>query len=158
MSEQPDWTKTVAAYEVPLPTPIDKIRFIQILTEEAERQGFHVDAATADELEVQSEISAITFNATVWRGEDDEEPMVSALDFKNRIGRVWLSFPLGQDPDRSFRFRQRLISKVEQAWPKTSRLPVMPNGSLPLTEDLVRTSDGYRVKPSAAGKYQSHFR
>ena len=68
VAEQPKWAETVAAYEVPLPTAADKVRFIELLTQAAEAEGFHVDAATPHELAVQSEVSPITFNASVWRG------------------------------------------------------------------------------------------
>src|SRR3546814_2515607 len=55
--EQPKSAKTVAAYEVPLPTASDKSRFLALLTEKAEAFGFHVDAATDDELKIMSERS-----------------------------------------------------------------------------------------------------
>lgn len=151
--EQPEWAKTVAAYEVPIPTAADKARFLRILRKEAEAEGFHVDAATPYELQVQSEVSPITFNAAVWRGEDDEEPIASAMDFRDRIGRVWISFSLGQDPDRSTRFRDKLVPKLAMAWPNTASLPIMPSGAIPLTDDLIRTPSGYVVRASAASKY-----
>lgn len=157
-AEQPKWGKTVAAYEVPLPTAQDKVRFIALLTKEAERAGFHVDAATPDDLAAQSQVSRITLNVTVWRGEDDEESIASAMDFEDRIGRVWLSFSLGQSPQRSARFRDALLPKIKRVWPETASLPIMPNGAIPLTDDLVRTRSGYVVKSSAAVKYQGEDR
>ncbi|WP_129586410.1 hypothetical protein [Sphingomonas montana] len=153
VAEQPKWAETVAAYEVPLPTDADKARFIQLLREEGKARGFHVDAATRDDLLIQSEVSPMTFNASVWRG-DDEESMASAMDFKDRIGRVWIGFSLGQDPVRSARFREKLVPKIKKLWPATASLPIMPSGAIPLTEDLVRTAAGYSVKPSAAAKYK----
>ena len=153
VAEQPKWAETVAAYEVPLPTAADKARFTELLTQEAEVEGFHVDAATPHELAVQSEVSHITFNASVWRGEDDDESMASAMDFEDRIGRVWISFPLGQDPERSTRFRDTLVAKIKKEWPDTASLPIMPSGAIPLTRDLVRTPSGYIVNQSAASKY-----
>jgi hypothetical protein len=150
---QPTSLKTVAAYEINLPTDADKARFLRILRKVAEEDGYHVDAASAPELAAMSDVSPITFNASVWRGED-EESMASAMDFQDRIGRVWLSFPKGENPDRSTRFRGKLIKQVQLAWPDATRLPVMPNGGLPLTGDLVRTSSGYAVKASERAKYE----
>ena len=147
--EQPKSAKTVAAYEVPLPTPSDKRRF-----QKAEAAGFHVDAATDEELKATSEASRQTFNATVWRGKDDEEPIASAMDFEDRLGRVWVSFSLGEDPARSRHFREGLVPAIKDGWPETASLPIMPNGGIPLTKDLVRTPQGYIVKPSAAAKYE----
>ena len=86
-------------------------------------------------------------------GGDDEESMASAMDFEDRIGRVWISFPLGQDPNHSSRFREALVAKIKKEWPDTASLPIMPSGAIPLTRDLVRTSSGYIVNPSAAAKY-----
>ncbi len=151
--KQPEWAETVAAYEVPLPTAADKTRFLDLLREEAEAQGYHVDAATPHELAVQSEISPMTFSASVWRGEDDDESMVSAMDFQDRIGRVWIAFPRGQDSHRSTRFRESLVPKIKSVWRDTASLPIMPSGAIPLTADLVRTPSGYTVNPAAAAKY-----
>ena len=114
VAEQPKWAETIAAYEVPLPTDTDKARFIRLLREEGASQGFHVDAATRDELAIQSEVFPMTFNASVWRGEEDEELMASAMDFRDRIGRVWISFPLGQESARSARFREKLVPKIKE--------------------------------------------
>jgi len=155
-AKQPESAKTVAAYEVPLPSPTDKRRFIQLLTAKAEAAGFHVDSATDDQLKTMSEVSPITFNATVWRGKDDEEPIASAMDFQDHIGRVWISFPLGDDPALSARFRESVVPAIKAEWPATASLPIMPSGAIPLTEDLVRTPSGYVVKPSAAAKYRKH--
>ena len=153
--EQPKSLKTVAAYEVPLPTPADKQRFLKLLTAQAEASGFHIDAATDDELKAASEVSPQTFRAAVWRGKDDDESIASAMDFEDRLGRVWLSFSLGEDPQRSARFRERLVPEVKRLWPETTSLPIMPNGGIPLTEDLVRTPSGHAVKQSEAAKYRN---
>ena len=120
---------------------------------EAKAHGYHVDAASEAELRNMSKVSPITFNASVWRG-NDEESMASAMDFADRIGRVWIAFPRGEDAERSTRFREALMPKIKQRWPDTASLPIMPTGAIPLTEDLLRTPSGYVVKPSAAAKYE----
>ena len=152
--EQPKSAKTVAAYEVTLPTASDKRRFLALLTQKAEAAGFHVDAATDDQLKATSEVSPQTFNATVWRGSDDEEPIASAMDFQDHLGRVWISFSLGEDPARSRQFREELIPAIKDTWPDMASLPIMPNGAIPLADDLVRAPRGYIVKPTAAAKYE----
>ncbi len=45
-SEQLKSTKTIAAYEVPLPTASDKQRFAALLSEKAKAFGFRGDSAT----------------------------------------------------------------------------------------------------------------
>lgn len=157
VADQPESLRTVAAYEVPLPTVGDKANFLALLRVEAQTQGFHVDASTPVEMEALSEVSPITFNAAVWRG-DDEEVIASAMDFQDHLGRVWITFPMGEDPSRSARFTRSLISKIKRVWPETASLPIMPNGGIPLTEDLVRTPSGYAVKPAAAWKYEDEPR
>ena len=111
-AEQPKSAETVAAYEVPLPSAPDKRRFLSLLRKQAEAAGFHVDAATDEELKITSEVSRQTFNATVWRGRDDDEPIASAMDFEDRLGRVWISFSRGEDVARSTRFREALVPAI----------------------------------------------
>ena len=103
--EQPDSMKTTAAFEVSLHNADDRQRLLALLNEVSEANGYHVDAATPSELEWSSQVSPITFNAAVWRG-NDEELMASAMDFQDRIGRVWISFPKGEAPLRSLRFKR----------------------------------------------------
>ena len=158
VAEQPNSLMTVAAYEVPLPTPLDKRRFIALLTQKAQPFGFHVDAATDEQLELLSAVSPQTFNAAVWRGKNDEDPIASAMDFRDRLGRVWITFTLGEDPTSARQFREALIPVIQEEWPDTASLPIMPNGGIPLTEDLMRTSNGYIVKPTAAAKYANNRR
>lgn len=137
-TKQPEWTKTVAAYEVPLPSAEDKSQFLGLLRMQAAANGYHVDAATQDELRTLSDVSPITFNAAVWRGKDDNEAIASAMDFKDHIGRIWLTFSRGQDPKQALQFRKGLMHLVEREWPRTTPLPIMPNGSIPLDNDLNR--------------------
>ena len=59
--EQPKSARTVAAYEVPLPTASDKRRFLALLTDKAEAAGFHVDSATDEQLKWTSEVFKQTF-------------------------------------------------------------------------------------------------
>ena len=155
--EQPKSARTVAAYEVPLPTDADKVRFLELLSTVAKANGYHVDAVSPSELKAMSEVSPITFNAAVWRG-NDEEAIVSAMDFQDHIGRVWIGFSLGESPSRSALFREALVSRIKEAWPGTMSLPIMPSGAIPLTDDLIRTPDGYAVKPSEASKYSAKSR
>jgi hypothetical protein len=150
---QPDSIRTVAAFEVPLPTLKDKADFLALLTRAAEVEGYHVDAASLGELRQLSQVSPITFNATVWRG-NDEEVVASAMDFQTHLGRIWLSFSKGNDQKRFERFRRLLMPQIRARWPAVVSLPIMPTGAIPLDDDLVRTPSGYRVKPAAAAKYQ----
>ena len=121
---------------------------------QARAGSFHVDAASQSELKRLSEVSPITFNASVWSGKEDEESIAAAMDFKDHLGRVWLTFPLGKRPAQTARFRDDLMPLIRKVWPNTKSLPIMPSGAIPLAEDLVTTPTGYVVKPSAAAKYR----
>ena len=153
VADQPESAQTVSAFEVPLPTQTDKSAFLALLRTAAEAQGYHVDAASEDELKAVSRVSPLTFNASIWRG-NDEENMASAMDGAEHIGRVWITFPKGENPQRSAEFRGSLIRKIRHRWPETASLPIMPSGAIPLVDDLVRTPSGYEVKTSEAQEYQ----
>ena len=151
-AEQPDSARTVAAFEVPLATSSDRQDFLEILREVVDARGYHVDAWSDEALRHISELTPITLNASVWRG-DDEESMASAMDFRDRLGRVWISFPKGEDSQRSTEFRNALIPRIQARWPDMASLPIMPNGAIPHPRDLRRTPSGYDVVPSEASKY-----
>ena len=144
---QPQSNKTVAAYEVTLRTQDDYRQFLSILDATANREGYHLDHRDGGGVE------PFTINASIWRG-DDEESMAHAMDFEDRIGRVWITFPLGENPTHSENFRRLLMAQIMDVWPSTATLPIMPNGAIPLTHDLVRTDEGYAVRESAASKYE----
>jgi hypothetical protein len=151
---RPDSIRTVAAFEVPLASAAEREAFLALLRRESEAHGFHVDAATAEELQSLSEVSPMTMNAAIWRGSNDDESVASAMDYRDHLGRIWITFDKGEDPPRFAKFRKDLMRKVVLRWPQTLSLPIMPTGAIPLASDLARTPSGYAVNPSAQGKYQ----
>ncbi|MGN6850538.1 MAG: hypothetical protein ACTHJK_13865 [Sphingomicrobium sp.] len=154
VAPQPKNGRTVAAYEVPVPTAADRNQLLGLLSEEARAEGFHVDADTDEENRQLSEVSPLTINATVWRGKNDDEPIASVMDGADHLGLAWLTFAKSDEPERTAQFRQRVMNRIIVRWPKTQTLPIMPTGAIPLPQDLVLTNDGYRVKRSAASKYE----
>ncbi len=154
VAPQPKSARTVAAYEVPLSTSSDRDALVALLRQDAEAEGFHVDAATAQELEQLSEVSPITINAAVWRGKDDDESVASVMDGADHLGLAWLGFSKGEEPERTARFKESVMRRIMLRWPKTQKLPIMPTGAIPLHDDLLLTKDGYRVRRAAASKYE----
>lgn len=153
---QPESARTVAAFEVPLPSETDRNEFLSGLAAAAKAEGMHVDAASTQELEREAKVSPefeMTMNATVWRGPNDNEAMASAMDHRDHLGRVWIAFFRGQDPTVAKRFRERAMRYITLRWPGTLSLPIMPTGAIPLSRDLIRTPNGYVVNPSEARKY-----
>jgi hypothetical protein len=153
---QPESMKTVAAYEIPLPSEADRELFLSVLRAAAAVDGMHVDAASKGDLAVEaksSPYSKMTMSAAVWRGSNDDEAVASAMDQFDHLGQVWLMFSRGEDPAMAARFRERAMREIMLHWPSTLSLPVMPTGAIPLHRDLIRTSTGYIVNPSEAHKY-----
>jgi hypothetical protein len=153
---QTESIKTVAAFEVPLPTEADRSEFLSVLRTAAAAEGMHVDAAGRQALEFGGKVSpvaAMTLNAAVWRGAKDEEVIASAMD-EGHLGQVWIMFSRGKDPALTSRFRENAMRKIILRWPGTLSLPIMPTGAIPLHGDLVRTPDGYVVNSSKAYRYQ----
>ena len=156
VATQPESIRTVAAFEVPLPSEADRDEFLSVLRAAAEREGMHVDAVRKEELERWAKVSPsfqMTMDAAVWRGSNDDEAVASALDQPDHLGQVWLMFSRGEDPAMATRFRERAMHDILLHWPATLALPIMPTGAIPSHRDLIRTPTGYRVNPAEAHKY-----
>lgn len=153
---QPESNKTVAAIEVPLFSAEDRTEFLAMLDSVASEQDLHIDSATEDEMAfVGKGISAAPkwMNATVWRGSDDGDAEVSMMDANSHPGRVWMMFSKGGQPELTKKFRDQAMRHIFRRWPKTKHIPIMPNGALPLRDDLIETRDGYKVNPAVESTY-----
>jgi len=153
VAPQRESARTVAAFEVPLPTLGERAEFLSLLRQAAESEGLHVDASTVEELEQRSEVSPVTIHAAVWRGANDEEPLASVMDMPGNLGRAWITFSKGEDSGLAKRFRERAMTQILARWPRTRSLPILPTGAIPLPEALRQTPEGYRVEPNAASGY-----
>jgi hypothetical protein len=154
---QPESARTVAAFEIPLPSEADRSQFLSVLRAAAEAEGMHVDAANRNELEKMAKTipgAEMTMNAAVWRGSNDDEVVASAVDQHDHLGQVWIMFSRGKDPTLTSRFRESAMREITLRWPGTLSLPIMPTGAIPLHRYLVRTPNGYMVNPSEAHKYR----
>jgi hypothetical protein len=159
VAPQPESTKTVAAFEVPLLSQVDRDQFLAILRNAAAKEGMHVDAASAEDLKQRSKVSQafkMTMNATVWKGIHDDEAIASVMDQPDHLGQVWISFSKGEDVMLNSRLREAVMREVLRSWPETLSLPIMPTGAIPLHHDLIRTPEGYVVNPAEAHKYELH--
>jgi hypothetical protein len=157
VTTQPESAKTVAAFEVPIPSEADRNQFLSVLRVAAATEGMHVDVASDEELEREAAVSPafrMTMRATVWRGVNDDEPVASAMDQPDHLGQVWIAFFKGENPALNSRLRESAMREIMRQWPGTLSLPIMPTGAIPLHGDLIRTPNGYVVNPSEAHKYQ----
>src|SRR5580700_6345275 len=93
VAAQPESAKTVAAFEVPLPSDEDREQFLSVLRAAAQAEGMHVDVESAQDLAQEARVSpafAKTMNAAVWRGANDDEAVASAMDQPDHLGQVWI--------------------------------------------------------------------
>jgi hypothetical protein len=112
VATQPESARTVAAFEVPLPSEADRNEFLSVLRAAAEVEGMHVDAASKAELEREANVSPnfkMTMKAAVWRGSNDDEGVASAMDLITGAGvwafmanihdqQMWLAFVVAVSP------------------------------------------------------------
>ncbi|WP_260923889.1 hypothetical protein [Novosphingobium sp. 9] len=148
-------SQTVAAYEIAVPTAGARAKLLSILRQAAKAAGGHLDASSDEELaELGRDMpqAKMTVHAAVWRGSTDEETWAVIMDQSDHLGRVWLMFLRGEDEAAATRFRNSAMANVRANW-KPLSLPVIENRSIPLSRDMIRTPDGYRLNPSAASRY-----
>ena len=151
---QAESMRAVAAYDILLPMEEEKAAFLDLLESVAETHGYHVDAATPSELERISLSYPISINASIWRGEDDEEKIATILSAPDAVDHIWIIFPKGENPELSTNFRNTLVARIEEVWPQTTSLPIAPTGAIPHLRDMVLTPAGYEIKPEEMQKYQ----
>jgi hypothetical protein len=155
--EQPESLKTVAAYSIPIASENDRNELLQLLREAAKSEGMHMDAAPRQWLETLGKDipqARMTIHAAVWMGADDKEPVADIMDL-GHPGQAWITFSMGTNPKVVEQFRDHVMQSIKRRWPDTLSLPVLPTGGVPLYEDLVRTPEGYKIKPEATSKYAS---
>jgi hypothetical protein len=94
-----------------------------------------------------------TIYVGVWRGLRDDDYEASVSDMFHQ-GRAWVTFLQGGDADLPVQARQKVLAEIRQRWPNARTVPVLPSGGEPLAEDLTLTSEGYKIVPSAAERYE----
>jgi hypothetical protein len=126
---QPESMRTVAAFEVPLPTPAARAEFLGILSREAAAEGLTLDVDSEAERGRRTQMSTdtpIMIEASIWRGElGENEAHVWGIP---HASNVWISFSRGKDRALAQRFRERVVRVVIERWPGTVALPVTPTG------------------------------
>jgi hypothetical protein len=50
--------------------------------------------------------------------------------------------------------RRRIIAALRAQWPNLREVPILPHGGVPLQQDVVWTSDGYRIAAERASTYE----
>lgn len=156
IAPQPESARTVAAYEVSLPTENQRNEFLSLMSRIAQSEGLHLDAASHEELIQTAKavpLAKMTVRAAVWRGSSDDDAEAVIMDQADHLGEVWIMFSKGEDAQLATKFRDKAVEAIFDRWPGTLSLPIMPTGAIPLHRDLVRTANGYQVAPSAAANY-----
>jgi hypothetical protein len=88
-----------------------------------------------------------TIYVGLWRGANDDDPEV-IVDDGGHQGHPWLTFYMGKHPELASMFRARLLADVKRRWPDARTVPIMPDGALPLSNDLTWTGKSYVVRAS----------
>lgn len=152
---QAESAKTVAAFEVPLTTAVDRADLMTILKAEAAIEGLDLNIETAEEMERWAEMAPElrkSIEITLYRGGDVRQSEARVSD-QSHLGNAWISFKRGDDPSLTRRFRERLMSRIVERWPETLSVPVAQTGALPHKEDLRRGEHGYEIDPSRIAGY-----
>lgn len=152
---QPASLRTVAAFEVPLPTSTERVEFLDLLGREAAAEGLVIDADTERNLKRSGQTSPQlreTISAYIWR-DDVAFGAVAYVSDRGHNGHAWISFSRGEDPALAQRFRERVMRQVVGRWPGTLAVPVAPTGALPFREDLVLVDQGYQIDPAKMERY-----
>jgi hypothetical protein len=155
--------RPVAAIEIPIGSAADRVDLVELLKREAAVDGeLHVDDVTdrwrslyaasdrdghPTPVEMRSAIEV-----GVWRGKRDDDHEVSVSD-RGQLGRAWATFFDGKHPEKSGKARTRMLAAIKRRWPQARDIPVMPNGALPLSDDLIWTGRSYAVKPDRITAY-----
>jgi hypothetical protein len=153
----------VAAVEVPLQTPADRADLLAMLRRLAGENGCHLDDVTAKWVEMRRDappdepafaksVLTKTIYAGVWRGSDDTDEEIS-VDDGGHQGRAWVTFSQGEKPALATKLRTQVLGEIKRRWPDVREVPVMPNGAIPLADDLLWTGMSYIVKPERAAAY-----
>ncbi len=148
----------IAAIEVLTPTSNDKSDLIALLRQAAPKEGFHVDNGSAQWREFARQAKDLppparkTLYAGVWNGNDDDD-LIAMADDGAHNGRSWITIYPGKHGAAARRFWLDLKVGIMRRWPATQPVPILPSGSLPLSEDLQLTPKGYRIRRSAAANY-----
>ncbi|TAL29889.1 MAG: hypothetical protein EPN98_19030 [Phenylobacterium sp.] len=158
--EQPASSQQIAAIEVSLRTPADRADLLAMLHRHARAGGLHVDDVserwrrldTSDHPPAARDVLTKTIYVGLWRGVEDDD-MEVMVDDGGHQGRPWLTFRRGKHPELASRVRVGLLADIKRRWPDARDVPVMPNGALPLANDLVWTGGGYAVKAERVAGY-----
>jgi hypothetical protein len=154
--------RQITSIEVPLQTATDRADLLTMLSGQARSGALHLDDASATWAQMTRETPGPPPNATspvrktiyvgLWRGSRDDDPEV-LVDDGGHPGRAWVTFLRGKHPMLAEHVRLALLAQIEARWPDARPIPVMPNGSLPLAQDLEWTGTAYVVTPDRVGAY-----
>ena len=154
-AEQREWIELTAAYGIVASSQRERDQLLRVFERVAETEGHHMDAATGQELASQADVYEQSIKACIWVGEDDEEMLACAQDFEERLGLVFVTFYRGTDPQRNQAFRRRLLHELQTEFGQLPTIPQMPNGALPLAEDLILEDGNYAVSEENSQKYEA---
>lgn len=137
--------------------PADRAALVAILRERARLDGLHLDDVSEQwrrlgKDEPVTSPAKKSIYVGLWRSADDKDLLVS-VDDGGHLGKAWVTFLAGEHPELAAKVRRGLVGDIERRWPEARKIPVMPNGALPLDQDLVWTGSAYVVKSERISAY-----
>jgi hypothetical protein len=153
-----DHQSPIAAIEVATPTRNEQSDLIALLRQLAPKEGLHVDDGSAQWREFAKQAKDLpppdqkTLYVGVWSGKDDDD-LIAVADDGGHNGRTWVICYSGKHPAAAKRFWRNLSAAIHRHWPTVKPIPILPSGALPLSDDLLLTSHGYRIARQAAARY-----
>ena len=141
------------AIEVPV-VQQDQVRFFEILERAAKREGLFFRDSSAHMRSASN--GTLTFYASLFRPLAGEKEWLEVQVLQQNGYSPWVIFhSAAEEPWRetTVASRGRIISSLRQQWPELQNLPILPSGGVPAPDDLVGTSNGFKIRPDRAAKY-----
>lgn len=159
---QPASLRQVQAIEVDVTKPEDRAALIAMLRERARLDSLHIDDVSEEWVQLgRGEPATSPTKKSIyiglWRTADDKD-LLAHVDDGGHLGKAWVVFLAGEQTQLAARVRRGLVADIERRWPHVREVPVMPNGALPLYQDLVWTGSSYAVKSDRTSAYAAQVR
>ena len=142
---------------VELPIAVkDKQELASLLSDFAGQQGLYFQDAS--DFEKDASNGTVSIWMTIYRPLRNGKEWPEIGVYSEGSHSPWVTFSKSLDQSYSSaadQTREALLAKMQQRWPNLSRVPILPDGGLPLQRDVRRTPEGLRIDASRADVYET---
>lgn len=142
------------AVEVPL-DPKASGQLARVLEQAAKQEGFFFRDSSAY-MRATTE-GQFTVHMTMFRPLEGEKEWPEVQIQAEGDHSPWVLFlPPAEEryAAATARTRQRILAALRERWPNLRKIPILPSGGVPLADDVVLTSRGYKVVANRASDYE----